>query len=167
MKKHHPNHRLVKIHRTYTVEDITKLFGIHKNTVRDWVKAGLVVIDDKRPMLILGRDLVDFLKARRIKNKRPCKPGQLYCLRCRAPKYPAGEMAEYKIVTAKFGNLIAICPSCETIMYQRVSLTKIGRICRKIDISVPEALRHLIEITKPTLNSDFREGTPDHAKTQC
>ncbi|NTV13946.1 MAG: helix-turn-helix domain-containing protein [Desulfobulbaceae bacterium] len=159
MKKHHPNHRLVKIHRNYTVEDITKLFGSHKNTVRDWVKGGLAVIDDKRPMLILGRDLVEFLKARRGKNKRPCKPGQLYCLRCRAPQYPAGEMAEYKVVTEKFGNLIAICPACNTIMNQRVSLAKIGLIGGKIDISFPEALRHLIEITKPTLNSDFKEGS--------
>lgn len=156
LRKRHPNHRLVKIHRTYTVEEIAKLFGIHKNTVRDWVKAGLAIIDEKRPMLILGSDLVEFLKTRRVKNKRPCKPGQLYCLRCRAPQYPAGDMAEYKPVTEKFGNLSAICPACDTMMYQRVSLAK---ICRKLDISFPEALRHIVEITKPTLNSDFREGT--------
>ena len=41
MRKRHPNPRLVKIHRNYTVEEIATLFGIHKNTVRDWVKAGL------------------------------------------------------------------------------------------------------------------------------
>ncbi len=57
MRKRHPNHRLVKIHRSYTVEEIAHLFGIHKNTVRRWVKAGLAISDDKRPMLILGHDL--------------------------------------------------------------------------------------------------------------
>jgi Zn-finger protein len=166
MKKHQPNHQLVKIHRNYTVEEIAILFGIHKNTVRNWVKGGLPVIDDKRPMLIRGCDLVEFLKARRAKNKRPCKPGQFYCLRCRAPKYPAGDMADYKPVTEKFGNLIAICPDCNAIMNQRVSLARIGRIGGKIDISFEEAQRHLIEISKPTLNSDFREETAEHAKTQ-
>ena len=64
MKKRHPNHRLVKIHRNYAVEEIAKLFGIHKNTVRTWVKNGLSAIDEKRPMLILGHELVEFLKAR-------------------------------------------------------------------------------------------------------
>jgi hypothetical protein len=145
MRKRHPNHRLVKTHRNYTVEEIARLFGIHKNTVRSWVKTGLATIDDERPMLILGPVLIDFLKNRRAKNKRPCKPGQLYCLRCRTPKFPAGAMAEYKPVTEKFGNLIAICPDCDTMMYQRISLAKIGQICEKIDISLPEALRHIVD----------------------
>ena len=29
----HPNHRLVKTHRTYTVEEIASLFHVHRNTV--------------------------------------------------------------------------------------------------------------------------------------
>lgn len=28
----HPNPRLVKVHRNYSVEEIARLFGIHKNT---------------------------------------------------------------------------------------------------------------------------------------
>ena len=35
------NPRRVKIHRCYTVEEVAKLFGAHKNTVRGWLKAGL------------------------------------------------------------------------------------------------------------------------------
>src|ERR1035437_10726392 len=72
--KRGPNHRLVKIHRSYTVEEIACLFGTHKNTVRAWVKTGLPTSDRKRPMLILGVDLAAYLKARRTKNKRPCQP---------------------------------------------------------------------------------------------
>jgi transposase len=77
MAKRHPNHRQVKTHRNYTVEEIAGLFGIHKNTVREWIKAGLPVLDDKRPMLILGPELAVFLQARRIKNKQSCQPGQM------------------------------------------------------------------------------------------
>lgn len=156
MRKRHPNHRLVKIHRNYTVEDIANLFSIHKNTVRRWIKDGLATIDDKRPMLILGHVLVAFLKTRRAKNKQPCKPGELYCVRCRSPKSPAGDMAEYSPITEKFGNLIAICPDCDALMNRRVSLAKIGQDLSKIDISFPEEVRHLIDSANPTVNGDFK-----------
>src|SRR5271169_349587 len=71
MGKRRPDYRLVKIHRNYTVEEITRLFGTHKNTVRAWVRAGLPTSDGKRPILILGSELAGYLKARRTKNKRP------------------------------------------------------------------------------------------------
>jgi len=156
MGKRHPNHRLVKIHRSYTVEEIAKLFGIHKNTVRRWVKDGLATVDDRRPMLILGHVLVAFLQVRRAKNKQPLKPGEIYCVRCRSPKSPAGDIAEYFPYTDKFGNLIAICPDCDALMNRRVSIAKIGKIRGKVDISFPEAVRHLIDSTSPTVNDDFK-----------
>jgi len=156
MKKRHPNYRLVKIHRSYTVEEIAKLFSSHKNTVRRWIKDGLTCIDDKRPMLVLGQVLVEFLQTRRAKNRRICKQGELYCVRCRSPKSPAGDMAEYFPVTQKFGNLTAICPDCDAIMNRLVSLAKIDEFRGKMDISFSEVQRHLIESTKPSVNSDLR-----------
>ena len=158
MKRRHPNHRLVKIHRNYTVEEIAKLFKIHKNTVRRWVKEGLATIDDKRPVLILGHVLISFLQARRSKNKQTCKPGELYCLRCRTPKMPAGDMAEYTPVTEKFGNLVAICPDCDSLMNRHVSMARIGELFGKVDISFSEALQHIKERIKPSVNSDLIEG---------
>ena len=155
MRKRHQNHRLVKIHRSYTVEESANLFGIHKNTVRGWVKDGLATSDDKRPLLILGHDLVAFLQARRVKNKQTCKPGELYCVRCRAPKLPAADMAEYSPVTEKFGNLMAICPDCNSIMNRRVSIAKLGQVRGKMDITFPQATRRIVESTKPTVNSDL------------
>jgi hypothetical protein len=138
------------------VEEIADLLGIHKNTVRNWVKNGLAINDDKRPMLILGHALVAFLQARRVKNKQTCKPGEIYCVRCRAPKFPAADMAEYVPVTDNFGNLIAICPDCNSIMNRRISLAKIGQVRGNIDISFPQALRHIVESIKPTVNSDLK-----------
>lgn len=156
MAKRHPNHRRVKIHRSYTVEEIAKLFGAHKNTVRSWVKAGLPICDDKRPMLILGHDLTAFLQARRARNKQTCRPGEIYCLGCRVPKLPAGDMADYLPVTEKVGNLRGICPDCHSIMHRCVSMAKLGQVRGNLDITFPQALRRIGEISKPTVNSDLR-----------
>jgi len=155
-RKRHPNPRLAKIHRSYTVEEVASLYGVHRNTVREWVRRGLPTSDDRRPMLILGRDLVAFLHAQRTKNKRTCQPGEIYCVRCRAPKTPAGDMADYDAVTATLGNLIAICSTCETIIYRRVSLAKLAQVRGKLDITMPQALPHIGETAQPSVNSDFR-----------
>jgi len=134
MSKRLPNPRLAKIHRNYTVEEIATLFGVHRNTVRAWIKRGLPTSDDRHPLLILGRDLAAFLQAQRAKNKRTCQPGEIYCVRCRAPKAPAGAMADYEALSATQGNLIAICLDCETIIYRRVSLAKLELIRGNLEI---------------------------------
>ena len=159
MGKRYPNHRLVKIHRSYTVEEIANLLKKHKNTVRIWIKDGLTPIDNKRPMLILGSDLIEFLKVHREKNKQRCKPGQLYCVRCRVPRFPAGDMADYVPVTEKFGNLIAICPDCDSIMNRRVSLARIWEVCANLDVTFPKDLRHIVKKrTKSSVDSDLRQS---------
>ncbi|MBK9027682.1 MAG: helix-turn-helix domain-containing protein [Propionivibrio sp.] len=154
-RKRHPNPRLAKIHRNYTVEEVASLYGVHRNTVREWVKRGLPSSDNRRPMLILGRDLFAFLQAQRTKNKRTCLPGEIYCVRCRAPKAAAGDMADYEPLTKTLGNLIAICSGCETIIYRRVSLPKLELVRGQLDITFPQALRHIGESVQPSVNSDF------------
>ena len=91
------------------------MFGSHRNTVRDWLRAGLKSIDGRRPSLILGSELRRFLIERRAKRKRPIPPGMIFCLRCREPRRPAGDMADYVPLASTFGNLQGICPICEVI----------------------------------------------------
>ncbi len=156
MRKRRPNYRLVKIHRSYTVEEVARLFGTHKNTVRAWVKAGLSTCDNKRPLLILGSELAAYLKVRRMKNKQPCQPGEIYCMRCRAPKRPAGEMAEYQPITQTLGNLIGICPDCESMIYRRVSRAKLEQGWGKTNVAFSEAQGQVSETSESTVNSDLR-----------
>jgi hypothetical protein len=97
------NPNLVKIHRSYSVGEVVDLFSVHKNTVRSWVKDGLATNDSKRPMLILGSDLKQFLRSKRKRNKRKCLPYEIYCVRCRLPKLPAGNMVDYKQFNSSMG----------------------------------------------------------------
>jgi hypothetical protein len=166
MAKRRPNYRQVKIHRSYTVEEIAFLFGIHNNTVRAWVKTGLPTSDRKRPMLILGVDLAAFLQARRAKHKQPCKSGEIYCVRCRSPKVPAGGMVDCQPVSEAIGHLQAICPECDCIMNRWISMSKLAHFREQLEVTFREAPELLSNTIQPTVNSDFKQGAPDHAKTQ-
>src|SRR3954454_7588800 len=94
MGTRHPNPRLAKIHRSYSVEELARLFNVHKNTIRAWFRQGLVAIDGQRPTVARGDETRRFLADRRARAKQACGPGRIFCLPCRAPKLPALKMAE-------------------------------------------------------------------------
>lgn len=156
MRNRRPNYRLVKIHRTYRVDEIARLFGFHRNTVRDWIKrGGLKTIDDRRPVLILGSELIAFLQARRLKNKRPCGPGEIYCVRCRLPRVPAGMAAEYRAMTGSVGNLAALCPVCDSTMFRRVRHVDLPTLFASLAIRPTEREPRIDKLGAPSVNSDF------------
>lgn len=140
-----PNPNLVKIHRNYTVEEVAHLFSVHKNTVRSWVKHGLATSDDKRPMLILGSSLKQYLQLKRESNKRKCLPFEIYCVRCRLPQLPAENMADYEPINGSMGRLIGLCPSCNGIINKYFNVAHLEQIKGKLDITLPKALKHINE----------------------
>ena len=150
----HPNPRLVKIHRSYTVEEVARILRKHKNTVRSWIKHGLRPIDGRRPTLIHGLELVSFLQNRRISGKQPCPPGYLYCLKCRSPKQPAAGMADYLPISDTSGNLRALCPDCGKFMHRRCSLAKLNVVGVGLDVAFPQAVSRLRESAVPSLICD-------------
>lgn len=152
----HPNYRLAKIHRSYTVEEVALLFDRHTNAIRAWIKAGLRPIDNRRPTLIHGRELAGFLRQRRLSGKRPCPPGHLYCFKCRSPRRPDGGLVDYLPMTDTAGNLCAICPVCGTFMHRRVALVNLAIVCAGLDIAFPQAARRISETASPTVNSDLQ-----------
>jgi hypothetical protein len=156
MGKRHPNPQLPKIHKSYTVEETARLLSVHKNTVREWIKRGLPVIDDKKPKLILGLDLSTYLKDKRTKNKRPCKPGEMYCFRCRVPKAPAENMVEYHPYTETLGRLFGICPDCGAGMNRNVNPANLEQIRGQMEITFTEGVRRIADCEQPPVNSDFR-----------
>ena len=158
MSNRHPNPRLVKIHRSYTVGEAARVCGVHKNTMRRWIKEGLECCDARRPTLILGCALREFLEKKRSKHKRKLKPGEIYCVKCRVAQKPDQGIADLEPWTNKVGNLIGICPTCSSLIYRRVSLARYHLAIGELEVTLPEALRQLIEGGDPSLNSDFHKG---------
>lgn len=148
------NARLIKLHHTYSIEEIARTLGVHKNSVRGWRQRGLSPIDDLRPILFLGRSLREFLERERRAAKRPCPPGHLYCLRCRAPRPPALGMVDCTVTSLASGNLKAICDACETIMHRRVSLASLAATMPGIEVRVARARSHIGECEDAPSNCD-------------
>lgn len=161
-----PNPRLAKIHRSYTVEEVARLYGVHRNTVRAWIKHGLPIIDNKRPVLIQGAQLVAFLQARRAQNKRPCQPGEIYCVRCREPRRPAGGAVRFRLLGPTTGNLVGVCSSCNSGLYRRVNSAKLALVLGDLTLVGTEAQDHIDESLSPSANCDFIQDDPNHGKAQ-
>jgi hypothetical protein len=130
-----PSPTQAKSIRCYTVEEAVRLYGCHKNTVRNWIRLGLMPIDDRRPMMFKGNALNAFHAAQRRKIKRPCGPGELYCVPCHKPQRPAGDMAEYVALNPKVGKLQAICPDCGRMLFQRVNAARLAVFRSLIDVT--------------------------------
>ena len=125
-KRCNPNK--AKINRSYSVEEIACLLFVHKNTVRQWIKSGLPICDNKKPILILGEELREFLKAKNKKRKQKCKPFEMYCLRCKSPQKPAANMVDYEPITEATGRLIGLCSCCECEINKYISLAGFMKI---------------------------------------
>jgi excisionase family DNA binding protein len=154
------NPRRVKVHRSYTVEEVAKLFGAHKNTVRNWLREGLPMVDHRRPILILGRQLASFVHARRLHRRQRCATDELFCFKCRKPRRSLAGSAEYLPTTAGAGNLRAVCSYCGTRMYRRVSLRRLAASVGDLRVALPQAQQRIVEGAEPSLNCDL-EREPD------
>lgn len=154
MGSRHPNSRLAKIHRSYSVEEIARLFLVHKNSVRSWLRQGLKAIDGQRPTLVRGEDIRFFLAERRTRAKRPCGPGRIYCLPCRAPKVPAGNMAECVTTGDTTGTLQGICPDCNRMVYRRVNPQRLSAVLGDLDVTITQAPTRIEETVEPNVNCD-------------
>jgi len=151
------NPRRVKLHRIYSATELADCCGVHKNTVRHWQVKGLAPIDASRPALFDGATVRAFLAKRNASRRRPCRPGTLYCFKCRQPRTPAMGMVEAVRQNTTTGNLSTICDTCGTMMHRRTRLAAIEAIMPNLEVQIREASASIYERTAPSLNCDYQE----------
>ncbi|MEW9838585.1 helix-turn-helix domain-containing protein [Mesorhizobium marinum] len=162
MARHRLDRRKVKRHLNYTIDQAARTIGASKGTVRRWLDKGLPAIRDRKPFLILGEDLADYM-ARKARPKRSCPPGACYCVKCRDVRDPAGCMAEFVPITATSGNLRALCPSCGNLMHRRTSLAQLEAFRAILEVTIMEQKPRLADIGQPSTNEHLRKERSTHA----
>lgn len=148
------NVRRVKIHRSYTASELAKVLGVAKLTVSRWIDAGLPLIERKRPLLVHGSDVRAFLQARQ-PRKQPCRPGQFYCLPCRAPKRPAFDMAEFRPTTSKTGMLEGLCPDCGSMIYRVARTASLAGAAGDLNVTRCPARERISDSLSPSPSVQF------------
>lgn len=152
------NPNRIKLRRVYSVHELAKQLGVHKNTIRQWRLKGLEPIDQGRPVLFLGGTVRTFLAKRKAERKRPCPPGTLYCFRCRWPRPPALGLLEYVPRTSKCGNVRGLCGTCDALMHRSVSRDRLAATMPGLDVQFPEAPLRLIGSPSPSLECDSKQN---------
>lgn len=136
--------RRIKIHRSYTIEELAQLLGRHKNSVRQWLRQGLEVLaDQKRPLLIHGGAARRFLEERRRSNRQKCELHELYCFRCKQARRPGNGTAKYNARSRNCAMLSGLCSECETPMFKWVSASALPALEQLLPVHVSGAARTL------------------------
>ena len=60
IKKRKYNTRLIRLTTSYSVQEVAELYHLHKGAVLRWIKDGLKIIDQHKPYLIHGSELLYF-----------------------------------------------------------------------------------------------------------
>ena len=130
------NLRLIRRDHSCTVQEIAELFSVHPNAVRRWVKDGLGTIDNHRPQLIHGTDLIEYLQRRQRGRKRRCAPDQMYCFTCRVPRRPAGgRVAVVQLSPARW-MVQGPCELCGTSMNRASSARRLAELERTFTVTI-------------------------------
>lgn len=131
--------RKVKMHRVYTIREVSQLLDIHPNTLRGWRVRGLQIVAEQKPFLIEGHALKNFLFSQEKEAKTKLGQHELYCLSCRSGKQAAGGMADYEAVTEDRGNLIALCECCNRPICRIISVSDLPFWQAKLDVHIRQA----------------------------
>ena len=123
-----PDPRRIRLNKCYSVQEAAILLGVSVGTIRAWIRQGLPILQNIRPILIPGDGLKAWLKARAKARKCRCQPDELYCCRCRGPQKAKPGSVEIIPRNGKTVAIRALCNACGTKMNKAGSLAKVPEI---------------------------------------
>jgi hypothetical protein len=128
-KKYRVNHniRRIKTNFSYTLDEVSEVLNIHKQTLYTWIKKGLKTIQGSYPNLIHGSDLISFISKKQSKRKHKCKDDEMFCFKCKAPRKSVKDAVKITSKKSTCLNLLGKCEVCEGIIYKNISTKNIGK----------------------------------------
>lgn len=72
---------------SYTIKEISDCLKINQKTPLRWIEKGLPIVPGgKKPIIILGSDIKNFLRKKDSKKKIKLKRNEFYCFTCKAAR---------------------------------------------------------------------------------
>lgn len=126
---------------SYDIEDICDLYSnnrLHPQTVRKWIKQGLVTIDSGRPVLIHGSDLIVFLKRINEKHHTNLQFDEFYCVTCKEAHIHLHKTV-YLEQREHFIRAKGLCPKTKKMMNKSYKMTDYPELKKNFNLeSIPQ-----------------------------
>jgi excisionase family DNA binding protein len=131
-----PNPRMIKAARCYTISEAADALGVTVATVRSWIRSGLPAMTSRRPYLILGDALRNWLQSRCAAARTTLRSDQLYCLTCKVGQKPGGMMVDCVLQTSTTARLMGLCETCGGTCNRMVSRSDLARFAAIFDVAL-------------------------------
>ncbi len=93
---------------SYTIKEMSDCLKINEKTCLRWIENGLSIVpDSKRPILILGSEIKNFLRKKDSKKKIKLKRCEFYCFTCKTARN-----AKQGSIKKLQGQKTALCRVC-------------------------------------------------------
>ena len=108
------SYRNIRAHdaMVYSVDDVQSLYGVHRNTVSNWVVSGLKPSDNSLPQRFRGAELKRFHAQRAERSRRNLRPGEFKCVACDSAVFPELSTLTFKHQEGKSTFACATCCDC-------------------------------------------------------
>lgn len=120
------NKRALSKDRVYRIKAAARAIGASEATMRTLDREGLPTIKDKRPFLIRGADLIEFLEKREAASRKPLGQDQFFCMSCHGRREAAEGSVVYHPASTSHGRLSALCGVCGG---------KVGRFAKAAEVA--------------------------------
>ncbi len=150
------NPRLIRLGMSYSVQEAAELYGLHKNAVLFWIKNGLPVIDQRKPYMIYGGDLAEYLRKKQAGRKCKCEQDEFFCFKCRAPRRAWENTVDIIIRNESKLAISGLCAVCDTPVNRAGSVRKLPKYQKIFLIQTMQEPR-ITDRHSPIVNNDMRK----------
>ena len=154
------NPMAVKAALSYEINEAAQALGKSPATIRNWCKDGLEVMSSRKPYLISGAAILEYLRAKYRAAKCPLDLNQLYCPACRKGRKPVGMAVSLIQMTPKTALLKGPCDQCGGTSTRMISKAKATDFAQTFKITEQaDSTAYLIPTPSPQTYINAKEQT--------
>ncbi|MEP3675376.1 site-specific integrase [Sulfitobacter sp.] len=126
--------------KVYSVVEVQALFGVHRNTVSNWVGSGLDPSDGSLPQLFRGAELKRFHTERAERTRRNLRQGEFKCVACGNAVFPDLSTISFPRKEGRASLVQATCCDCGATMLKLLGATECDKVEECLNTNTPLAL---------------------------